>query len=131
MEVQTAIRLIELVVYKPDWTIDVEDGTNRYEGGVKVRITAPSRRTEREEAANGFPTEIMPYADFMLQVGSVQTPAELMTLLFTEAIMRFELHEAREFFRVLPSYWAPLHPHREDGMKRWGKVYEDMTYGLA
>jgi hypothetical protein len=129
MNVTSAIELVNNVVYKPDWKITATDHTNRFEGAVTVRIDYPARATERAEAAEGYPREIMTYAIFPMIVIDCDDVSLYRKLL--SKIMEIEEHEAREFLRVLPTFWAPFHPHRVDGMRRWGHLESDLQFGIA
>lgn len=128
MRVESAVELINCVVYKPEWKITATDHTKRSEGAVQVRIDYPARRSERELAPD-YVEEIMTYAEFPMIVLDCDDVSIYRRLL--DAIICIETHEAREFLRVLPTEWAPFHPHRVDGMKRWGDIEGDLKFGIA
>jgi hypothetical protein len=128
--VQTAIDLIGQIVYKPEWVFEATDHTKRYEGTVCLKITYPAQMSEREEAPAGYPTRINPYATFAIMVGDCDDAACLYRRVL-DVILLIEAHEAREFMRITPTFWAPFHPHTIDGMQRWGTVEHDLTFGLA
>lgn len=130
MFVQTAIDLIDLIAYKPGWTFKASDLTKRFEGTVSVKITYPARKSEREEAPAGYPTEIEPYAEFPIIVTECADQNALYRCVL-DAILVIEQHEAREFLRIRPTYWAPFHPHTVDGMKRYGTTQQDLAFGLT
>lgn len=130
MFVQTAIDLIDQTVYKPGWTFEATDHTKRYEGTVCVKVTYPAQMSEREEAPAGYPTPITPYAEFPIVVADVDEPTDLYRRLL-DVILAIEEHEAREFLRIRPTFWAPFHPHTVDGMRRWGYPGQDLHFGLA
>lgn len=130
MEVKSALALINSLIYKPGWSIVAEDHTNRFEGTVKLIISYPARQSEREDAAKGYPVEINPSATFPITVTDCEDDTELYRKIIG-AIAQLEIHEAREFLRVHPTNWAPFHPHRVDGMKRWGSVEEDLRFGIG
>jgi hypothetical protein len=69
-------------------------------------------------------------ASFLLLCANCPDETELFRAI-VKNIICIETHEAREAFRVVPTYWAPFHPHNEDGMFRWGDVQGDMFFGLA
>ncbi|MGW3917853.1 hypothetical protein ACWEBX_41425 [Streptomyces sp. NPDC005070] len=130
MEVKSAVRLINQLVYKPGWTLEAEDNTNRFEGTVKVKFIFPAFQSERELAEEGYPSHIEgSWAEFRIVVADCDDTELYRRVL--EKIMTIELHEAREFLRVPPTFWAPFHPHRVDGMKRWGDGEGDLSYGIA
>lgn len=129
MLVESAIELIQCLVYKVDWKFEVEDATKRYENAVKLTIHYPAQETDREDAKNGYGRDNYPYASFILMVGNVDQ-IELYRKV-ANCILEIESHEMREFLRVKPTYWAPFHPHNEDGMKRWGTFHDDLKFGLA
>lgn len=163
MLVSTAIDLIrDSLVYKPGWEFEAEDGTSRFEGSVKLTIHYPCPDSNRDRAGLGYPdtepcARLLPSgaevpagtptlrpdgkarASFALMVGDVQDVRSLYHLI-TCAIMQIEEHEMREFLRVRPSFWAPFHPHKEDGIRSWAEVTgqefrhvqsADLHFGLA
>lgn len=130
MRVETAIALIENLVYKPGWTFEVESYCHRFEESVKVTVCCDTYRSEREEAADGYPSPIRPRASFCILVGDLDNDVDLYRALM-DTIVCYETHEAREFLRVKPTLWAPFHPHRVDGQKRWGTQAADLTFGMV
>ena len=129
MKVKSALDLINAIVYKPGWRISATDHRDRFEGSIIVRIDYPARNSNRDQAANGYPAEIRTYAKFPLIVKDC-TDIDLWRKIVWK-IIEIETHETREFFRVQPSLWAPFHPHRIDGMKRWGTEEIDLMFGIA
>jgi hypothetical protein len=119
MEVPSAIRLIENLVFIPGWTFTATDHTKRFEGTILVRIDYPARASERDEAPE-YAREIKTYAVFPVVVSECDDVAIYLKVLW--AIIEIQEHEAREFLRVDPTMWAPFHPHRVDGMKRWAAL---------
>ena len=135
MEAKSAIKLIHDVIYKPGWVFVARDHTGRFEDSITVRIEYPARNSNRDQAVAGYPKEINTYAEFPLVVKDCTDEdlyAELLRM-----IMSIEEHEAREFLRVEPTQWAPFHPHRVDGMRRWAArtgrtdLRADLQFGLA
>lgn len=124
METQTAITLVEQMIYKPGWHFTAEDHTNRFEGTIKVRVDYPARNSNRDQAGNGYPDEIKTYATFPILVGDVDSDLRLYRRILS-ALVHIEEHEAREFLRVPGTYWAPFHPHRLDGMRNWHRMEHD------
>lgn len=129
METQSAIELISQLVYKPEWTFEAKDHCHRFEGAIALTITYPARESAREDAAEGYPHVNHPYATFPIQVHGMC--AEDLYRAILKIIGEIEMHEAREFLRVKPTYWAPFHPHQIDGMRRWGEPEKDLNFGLA
>lgn len=134
MDITSAIDLISSLCYKPGWTFQAEDHTNRFEGSVKVTIHYPAQNSNRDQAAAGYPEEITTYATFALVVADCDLESLVFQVL--QAIVKIETHEAREFLRVSPTMWAPFHPHRVDGMKRWSArtgepMVSDLQFGVA
>lgn len=130
MEVGSALGLINQVIYKPGWKIEASDSSDRFEGTVRVRFIFPAYKSERELAAEGYPVHMDgTWAEFRIVVADCDDTELYRRLL--QKIMEIELHEAREFLRVPPTLWAPFHPHRVDGMKRWGDTDGDLLYGIA
>lgn len=135
MHTDTAITLIDNLVFKPGWSFAASDHTSRFEGTICVRITQQTVRSEREDAPLGYPTKIDPYADFPIVVGSMNCDEDLYFALL-DCIARFDSHEAREFLRVKGTYWSPFHPHTQEGMARWAErcgtpVHLDLGYGVV
>lgn len=134
MEIQSAIALVESLEYKPEWTFTAEDHSARFEGTIKVRIEYPARNSNRDQAEAGYPEEIQTYASFPLVIADCDD--ESLYYKMMEAIVKIEEHEAREFLRIKPTHWAPFHPHRVDGMKRWQRItgqpmVSDLQFGIA
>lgn len=128
MNVESALDLVNAIIYRPGWRISATDHTNRFEGSIKVRIDYPAQNTDREEAPE-YNRAIMTYATFPLIVLDCDDIGLYRKIM--EAILKIEEHEAREYFRVQPTLWAPFHPHRIDGMRRWGHPDEDLQFGIA
>lgn len=118
MRIAEAVRIIDSVVYKPGWRITVEN-PNSFTSTLQVRVDYPAQNSNREEAVNGYPTSIDISASFPVYIG-YSTPEQLITAVFS-ALIKIETHEAREFFRVRPTYDAPFHPHRVEGMLAWNR----------
>ena len=137
MDVNSAIALIGAVIYRPGWTIEAKDHTNRFEGSICVKITYPAQETGREMALQGYPENNRPYAEFPLVVRDLDQLGLYAELL--DAILEIESHEAREYLRIHPTGWAPFHPHQIDGMMRWGKsrnhfaraLRNDLQFGIS
>jgi hypothetical protein len=135
MNVSSAVELINnSLVYKPGWTFTATDHTNRFEDTVVVRVDYPARNSNRDQAEGGYTEEIMTYASFPLVVRDC-TDEDLIFQILT-AIGKIEMHEAREFLRLTPTAWAPFHPHRVDGMRRWSertgdRLVDDLQFGIA
>lgn len=139
MKVDSALELVNSLVFFPGWEVSAEDHTRRFEGSIKVRIDYPSHETAREQAKEGYPEPIFTYATFPV---IVETCVDGMMLYrkILNAILKIYAHEAREALRVKPTLWAPFHPHQIDGMKNWrntevmcddGIMLEDMQFGIA
>lgn len=129
MEIASAVELVRHVCYRPGWEFTAEDHSARFEGAITVKISYPTRNANRDQAPQGYPTEIQPHATFPMVVA--ECDAESLYRKLLACILEIEEHEAREFFRVSPTHWAPFHPHRLDGMRRWGRVDHDLRFGIA
>lgn len=140
MDIQTAIDLISQITYKPGWIITSRDNSKRFESSICVDITYPATNSDRSEAPD-YSTPILPNgarASFAVMVNKLDNVALYAAI--CQFIMTIEEHEMREFFRINPTYWAPFHPHKTDGMARWAamhdipvhiQTYKDMTFGLS
>lgn len=129
MEVTTAACLLNDLIFRPGWTITATDHTNRFEGTVKVRIDYPAFNTDRE-CAPGYTEEIETHAEFAIPVSDINDDCALYRRLL-DCVAEIDSHEAREALRTKGTHWAPFHPHRIDGMKRWGEPQRDLQFGLA
>lgn len=131
MEVDTALTIInEQLVYAPGWTIEADDFTNRFERGIRVNVKYPACATEREEAKQGYPRLIETGGRFPVNL-ICDSEITLMRQILSQVIMPIHEHEAREMLRLKPTFWAPFHPHRVEGMERWGNPNGDLMFGLA
>jgi hypothetical protein len=128
LEVESAVRIINSLVYKPRWRFVASDNTARFEGGVLVRIHYPAYQSERSDAPR-YGTRIMTSATFAFQCLDFDDVEVYRTVL--RFVLRIEEHEAREFLRVRPTMWAPFHPHRQGGMHRWGNPESDLMFGIG
>lgn len=134
MNVDTAIRLIDQLVYKPGWKFTGKDHTNRFEGTIILHVDYHAFASDRPDAEQGYKREIDTYAEFPIVVQNCD--AEDLYFKILECIGEIEMHEAREFLRVFPSYWAPFHPHQVDGMRKWqdrtGRpMVQDLQFGIG
>jgi hypothetical protein len=129
MYVDSAIKLISTMVYKPGWSFEATDHTNRFEGTVHVKVHYTALNSNRDQAELGYPETIETYAQFAFHVLECDEADICRHML--DAIVAIETHEAREFLRLLPTFESPFHPHRVDGMKRWGALETDLQFGLA
>lgn len=130
MDAQTAISLIEAIVYKPGYRLVGESFEHRFEGTVKVTVSYDAPNYNREHAPNYTVPAPNPSAAFHITVADFHNDVDLYRCLL-ERLLKVEEHEAREAFRVAPTNWAPFHPHKVDGMKRWGDPQSDYLFGLA
>lgn len=129
MECSSALRLIEQVIFMPGWRLEAEDHTKRFEDAILLTIHYPARSTARADAEAGYPEEIVTYARFVVLAGDCDSDEDLWRVLMEKILLVLE-HEAREYFRIKPTSWAPFHPHRRDGMRRWGNPATDLGFGL-
>jgi hypothetical protein len=130
MEVSSAVDLVNALIFKPEWKIHAEDHTHRFEGTVVVHIEYPAHQYNRADAPAGYPTALMATASFRVMVSDCMDDTGLYRRIL-EQIAKIDQHEAREALRVLPTYWSPFHPHKTDGMKRWGDMEGDLAFGSA
>lgn len=129
MDAKSAIALVNQLIYRPGWTIEAVSLTDRFEGAICLQITYPTRIADRDQADAGYPVEMTASAKFVVLAGPCNDTELYRKVL--EAILKVECHEAREFLRVHPTNWAPFHPHRSDGMARWGDPEGDLQFGVA
>lgn len=130
MNVSSAVELVNRLVFLPEWQITAEDHQNRFEGSIVVNFVYQARRSERELAPQYL--EFVPggaKASFPLVVSDLDEIGLYRAVL--GLIMEVWEHESREFLRVAPTNWAPFHPHRADGMARFGQPERDLHFGLS
>lgn len=131
MSKDTAITFInDGLVYPPGWSLTAHDLTARFENTIKVVVSYPACQTNRDQAPEQYPTVIQANAEFPLVV-DFHDVYGLVRRLIEEVFARIHLHEDREMIRVKPTFWAPFHPHKIDGMKAWGDVAGDVRFGTA
>lgn len=130
--VDQAVTLINSVIYKPEWRIEAESYTKRFQDGIKVHVNYDARNSNRDQApAYNQWIEGGARADFMIQVTDCRTPEDVMRKLLTDVILPVEEHEAREFLRFPGSLDAPFHPHNTGPMLAWGTPDSDLKFGVA
>jgi hypothetical protein len=144
MKVKDAEDIIHCVSYKPGWII--KPVKSRFQDTVKLEITYPAHNSDRDMAVKGHPEmvpggvrddthiyvgDIPEYLDFDAKVRAVFY--KLLRVIIDE----IETHEAREFLRYKPAigthgaYWAPFHPHRQDGIEFYGTPELDRRFGVS
>lgn len=127
MQVATAVELVHQLAFFPGFEFKAHDHTSRFEGTIKVRIEYEAWNTNRETLEDGQYTEkIRTYAEFPLMVEDITDEAVLYRRLMV-VLMRLYEHEAREALRVKGTLWAPFHPHRLGGMRRWLETSDDSS----
>jgi hypothetical protein len=124
------------LAFAPGWTVTAEDATNRFEETICVRFVIAVPNTDREHA----PEYKVPVAGgarsaWPIYVGDITDPAELIGRVLDAAVENVT-HELRETARLAPTWWAPFHPHRADGIRRWSErtgrhPSADYLFGLS
>ena len=125
----TAVDLVNNIIYEPGWTFTATDFTDRFESAIVVRIEYEARNWNREHAPE-YKATVHAGASFPLQIADLDAEG-LYRKVFDVGIMGIVQHEAREAFRIAPTCWAPFHPHKVDGMKRWGTPQADLMFGVV
>lgn len=132
MLAETACAIInEAVVFFPGWNFTAEDYCHRFEDTVRCTVHYPAVQTNRADAHEGYLCVIEAVASFVIVTGDCRDEVDLLRCLLDGAIMKVHEHESREGLRLRPSYWAPFHPHKVGGMRRWGDPGGDLSFGLA
>jgi len=129
---ESAIRLVEQMVYKQGWVFTATDHTRRFEGCICILVEYPAVDSGREAAADGYSMQHsipIARASFPIQVEAMDDVALYRAII--GIILKIEEHEAREFLRIQPTLWAPFHPHQRDGMLLWGHPQEDLLFGVS
>lgn len=129
MDVQTAIKIAGSLGYKPGWTITANPD-ERFEAAICVKIGYPGPDFSRRYAPEYSEAARDQLATFVLMVGDLSFD-EFLRKIF-DFLLACETHEAREAYRLAPSWWAPFHPHKRDGINRWGDPKGDLLFsGLS
>lgn len=132
MNPTTACRIInQNIVFAPGWEFEAVDFSERFEDAVCVNVSYPAVETNRDEAEVGYQRDVIAHAKFCILVGMCKDQVDLCRCIVTDVIQPIMLHEAREMLRMAPTFWAPFHPHKIDGMKRWGDVLGDTRFGIV
>ena len=129
MTPETAICLVSNIVMLPGWELSACDHSDRFEGSIKLELHYTVPNTNRENAPC-YDTELSTYASEPIFVINCNDPVELYRRIINW-IAEVQLHELREAFRIAPTMWAPFHPHKQDGMERWGTPERDLKFGVA
>lgn len=129
MLVETAIRLVEEISFRPGWTFTATE-YKRFESAICLTVSYPAPETGRDNWAKGYPEEIRVTPSFPIQIHDCADACAFYRKVMA-IIGQIDEHEAREIFRIQPTGWAPFHPHQTDGMDRWGNPHEDLRFGLV
>jgi hypothetical protein len=113
MERSEAERLIRNVRFMPGWTIHhwMADGFMILE----VSFLAPDSDNYpnyRERKLAG--------GRILIYLGDINSEEDFHGRVLME-LVKILTHEAREFYRVTPTWQAPFHPHRPDGDAAFGR----------
>jgi len=138
MRVDTALTLVnEGLALPPHWEVWAEDHTNRFEDSICLHVNITNARSSDREFAPQYKNEVNggARAKFVVPVGDC-TDAEDLVFRVILAIVEDFTHEVREFVRVANTSWAPFHPHKIDGIKRWSDKsgtdpYRDYLFGIT
>src|SRR6266496_3339296 len=94
MRVDTAVKLVNDLVFRPGWKITAEDYSHRHEGTICVSFEYDTRNFVRAEAPD-YPTVITATAQQAIVVDDMDTAEELYFALL-KRIERINSHEDRE-----------------------------------
>lgn len=138
MQVETAITLINESIYTvPGVEMKAEDYRHRFEDAICLSVNLTEARRSERELAPHYPETVPGGArsKYVIQVGSIDDVAELVGRVLDSLLDTYS-HELREFTRVRPTNWAPFHPHKEDGIKRWSarvkhSTERDLKFGIV
>ena len=142
MTPETAITIINSsLVPPPGWTLVASDYTHRQEATVKVDVSYQAHQTSRDyvdlDGQPGWRLEwITAKAAFTIVIDDVNDVADLVGRILIHVVRPIREHEDRETFRLAPTGWAPFHPHKADGQRRWSaltgaSVRDDLGFGVA
>jgi hypothetical protein len=114
MDAYTAVRLLADVHDQPGW----EHYAGALDAGtIRLTLTFPMRDSSREYAPAGYPVRGTGMPQFDIAVADLDEMG--LYRAFADAEIDAVTHEIREFLRVGTDYWAPFHPHRREGTRRW------------
>lgn len=135
MDVTSAVATINYgIVFFPGWEITSEDYTARHENAVKVIVDYAAQDFSQKNApdyVNGVESSTgKAHAEFIIDASECDDPVSLYRKVL-EGLLRIVTHEAREAFRVSPSWWGPFNPHMSDGQRNWGDRQGDWAFGLV
>lgn len=129
MNAHRACQIINDVIYKPGWIFEARV-SERFENTIYVHVEWDAPDYTRENAPD-YIRMTKPMANYVRMCTESCTEEDILDWLFHSCIMASETHEAREAFRLRSTLDAPYHPHRQDGMKRFGDPQADLMFGLA
>lgn len=136
MDVCTATRTIESMIYKPGWTFQVCDHTGRFQNTITLRVSFPAPDFDIAHAPD-YAHLVRPSAAFPIQLDPCWTEDDLLFEVIG-ILTRIENHEMREALRVRRrgEWYAPFHPHNRCSMREWSRrtgipVEADLLYGVT
>lgn len=123
MEVKEACGRINSMMFVPGWQPTARE-PEWFEGTpneVIVTFYIPTMNSSNPSADRQYhdATVIAPTLKF--DASTVHSEAELYHAVIGLATEVFQ-HEAREFTRAYPAQPAPLHPHTDEGKRRWADL---------
>lgn len=130
MNATEAVRLInENVSYKAGWDVSAYTfGDPGVSNRVYVSVRATLPDSDRRHAPN-YVYPITSAAAGHIDVSPATTEQSLYKMVL-ELLIEQEIHEAREFFKVGRDFYAPFHPHTNDGKARWDGEQLDMPKAI-
>jgi hypothetical protein len=114
MNYDTAVRLLRDVHYKRDWELTPSRvwGTNGMDISIDCWVDNSNPTAPNPKTLAGAP--------FSIDLDKInEYDHQRFYRIVLNNLIAWEIHEAREFFRVGPRRIAPFHPHRADGDALW------------
>jgi hypothetical protein len=130
MEVHNAVALINTgITFFPGWVITAYDYTARHENAIQVR-TDYTVKNYRQANAPDYVEDVHTHAEFIIDASECD---DFLTLYrkVLDGLLTIVTHEAREAFRIAPTWWGPFNPHMSDGQRNWGDRKGDWAFGLV
>lgn len=132
ISVTEAVKLINSLVFMPEWKWGAVDYTRRFEGGILIHVVYEARNSNQDQAPEYAEwTPSGGRADFVIQITDCLTPNDVVRKMIGEVIMPIFQHETREFLRYPDTLEAPFHPHNLASMQAWGDLLVDQKFGAA
>lgn len=127
MTPEQAISQIKDMVFRPGWRFDAEVNWVCGPGQVYVQAEVRSYDTRYRAADGTLTTPYTLHPEALIGVIELDRDG-LFRAIITQLVRPFDDHEDREFLATRQSggqWYAPLHPHTDEGIAAWDKGADD------